>query len=182
MCNKIQWLTWLFSLCPQQYEDTCKLMNKSGGSEMVKTGSQVLDSICISEAEKQAVLTLIREEVHTLITLIQHEVQFAFSVSVPLGQIFLRLSEWAASPHGTRLFSDHHKRGGSQRLEEEVWGQQTGSRWDEVRTRGCLLFYSAALEMEKCPLLTWTGMDCFNQYHVTHITALWPTGPTFSTS
>lgn len=42
-------------------------MNKSGGSEIVKTGSQVLDSICISEAEKQAVLTLIREEVHTFI-------------------------------------------------------------------------------------------------------------------
>lgn len=48
-------------------------MNKSGGSEMVKTGSQVLDSICISEAEKQAVLTLIREEVHTYITVIQHD-------------------------------------------------------------------------------------------------------------
>lgn len=40
---------------------------------MEKTGSQVLDSICISEAEKQAVLTLIREEVHTFITHIQHE-------------------------------------------------------------------------------------------------------------
>lgn len=40
-------------------------MNKSGGSEIIKTGSQVLDSICISEAEKQAVLTLIREEVRT---------------------------------------------------------------------------------------------------------------------
>lgn len=37
---------------------------------MQKTGSQVLDSICISEAEKQAVLTLIREEVHACITLI----------------------------------------------------------------------------------------------------------------
>lgn len=35
---------------------------------MEKTGSQVLDSICISEAEKQAVLTLIREEVHALNT------------------------------------------------------------------------------------------------------------------
>lgn len=32
---------------------------------MQKTGSQVLDSICISEAEKQAVLTLIREEIIT---------------------------------------------------------------------------------------------------------------------
>lgn len=41
---------------------------------MQKTGSQVLDSICISEAEKEAVLTLIREEVHTFITLIQHEI------------------------------------------------------------------------------------------------------------
>ncbi|KAM9393269.1 transforming acidic coiled-coil-containing protein 1-like isoform 2-T2 [Pholidichthys leucotaenia] len=49
--------------CCSVYEDTCKL--KSGGSEMQKTGSQVLDSICISEAEKQAVLTLIREEIIT---------------------------------------------------------------------------------------------------------------------
>uniref|UniRef100_A0A665TX24 Transforming acidic coiled-coil-containing protein C-terminal domain-containing protein n=1 Tax=Echeneis naucrates TaxID=173247 RepID=A0A665TX24_ECHNA len=32
---------------------------------MQKTGSQVLDSICISEAEKKAVLTLIREEIIT---------------------------------------------------------------------------------------------------------------------
>ncbi|KAG8012065.1 Transforming acidic coiled-coil-containing protein 1 [Nibea albiflora] len=49
--------------CSVQYEDPCKLKNKTGGSEMEKTGSQVLDSICISEAEKQAVLTLIREEI-----------------------------------------------------------------------------------------------------------------------
>ncbi|KAF0033807.1 hypothetical protein F2P81_013873 [Scophthalmus maximus] len=49
----------------QQYEDTCKLKNTTGGSEMQKTGSQVLDSICISEAEKEAVLTLIREEIIT---------------------------------------------------------------------------------------------------------------------
>eukprot|EP00066_Takifugu_rubripes_P024683 XP_011613949.1 PREDICTED: transforming acidic coiled-coil-containing protein 1 isoform X1 [Takifugu rubripes] len=51
--------------CSVQYEDTCKLKNMSTGSEGVKTGSQVLDSICISEAEKQAVLTLIREEIIT---------------------------------------------------------------------------------------------------------------------
>lgn len=51
--------------CCSVYEDTCKLKNKSRGSEMQKTGSQVLDSICISEAEKQAVLTLIREEIIT---------------------------------------------------------------------------------------------------------------------
>lgn len=51
--------------CCSLYEDPCKLKNKSGGSEMEKTGSQVLDSICISEAEKQAVLTLIREEIIT---------------------------------------------------------------------------------------------------------------------
>lgn len=49
--------------CSVQYEDPCK--PKSVGSEMEKTGSQVLDSICISEAEKQAVLTLIREEIIT---------------------------------------------------------------------------------------------------------------------
>lgn len=51
--------------CCSVYEDTCKLKNKAGGSEMQKTGSEVLDSICISEAEKQAVLTLIREEIIT---------------------------------------------------------------------------------------------------------------------
>ncbi|KAM9858430.1 transforming acidic coiled-coil-containing protein 1-like isoform 2-T2 [Aulostomus maculatus] len=51
--------------CSMRFEDPCKLKNKSGGSEMQKTGSQVLDSICISEAEKQAVLTLIREEIIT---------------------------------------------------------------------------------------------------------------------
>ncbi|XP_071755837.1 transforming acidic coiled-coil-containing protein 1-like [Centroberyx gerrardi] len=51
--------------CCSMYEDPCKLKNKSEGSEMQKTGSQVLDSICISEAEKQAVLTLIREEIIT---------------------------------------------------------------------------------------------------------------------
>ncbi|XP_029960722.1 transforming acidic coiled-coil-containing protein 1-like isoform X1 [Salarias fasciatus] len=51
--------------CCSAYEDTCKLKSNSGGSEMQKTGSQVLDSICISEAEKQAVLTLIREEIIT---------------------------------------------------------------------------------------------------------------------
>ncbi|XP_040897638.1 transforming acidic coiled-coil-containing protein 1-like isoform X2 [Toxotes jaculatrix] len=51
--------------CCSVYEDTCKLKNKSRGSEMQKTGSQVLDSICISEAEKEAVLTLIREEIIT---------------------------------------------------------------------------------------------------------------------
>ncbi|XP_070689428.1 transforming acidic coiled-coil-containing protein 1-like isoform X2 [Pempheris klunzingeri] len=51
--------------CCFVYEDPCKLKKKSGGSEMEKTGSQVLDSICISEAEKQAVLTLIREEIIT---------------------------------------------------------------------------------------------------------------------
>ncbi|XP_075889307.1 transforming acidic coiled-coil-containing protein 1-like isoform X1 [Nelusetta ayraudi] len=51
--------------CSVQFEEPCKLMNKSGGSEIIKTGSQVLDSICISEAEKQAVLTLIREEIIT---------------------------------------------------------------------------------------------------------------------
>uniref|UniRef100_UPI0037E89D98 transforming acidic coiled-coil-containing protein 1-like isoform X2 n=1 Tax=Semicossyphus pulcher TaxID=241346 RepID=UPI0037E89D98 len=51
--------------CCSVFEDPCKLKNKAGGSEMEKTGSQVLDSICISEAEKQAVLTLIREEIIT---------------------------------------------------------------------------------------------------------------------
>lgn len=50
--------------CTVPFEDPCKL-KKSEGREMQKTGSQVLDSICISEAEKQAVLTLIREEIIT---------------------------------------------------------------------------------------------------------------------
>lgn len=51
--------------CCSVYEDTCKLKSSSEGSEMQKTGSQVLDSICISEEEKRAVLTLIREEIIT---------------------------------------------------------------------------------------------------------------------
>ncbi|XP_068616883.1 transforming acidic coiled-coil-containing protein 1-like [Brachionichthys hirsutus] len=51
--------------CCSVYEDSCKPKNNSGESQMEKTGSQVLDSICISEAEKQAVLTLIREEIVT---------------------------------------------------------------------------------------------------------------------
>ncbi|KAF3850886.1 hypothetical protein F7725_012658 [Dissostichus mawsoni] len=51
--------------CSVQFEDPCERKNKAEGGEMKKTGSQVLDSICISEAEKQAVLTLIREEIIT---------------------------------------------------------------------------------------------------------------------
>lgn len=51
--------------CCSVFEGPCKLKNKLEGSEMQKTGSQVLDSICISEAEKQAVLSLIREEIIT---------------------------------------------------------------------------------------------------------------------
>ncbi|XP_059193782.1 transforming acidic coiled-coil-containing protein 1-like isoform X2 [Centropristis striata] len=51
--------------CCSVFEDPCKLKNNLKGGEMQKTGSQVLDSICISEAEKQAVLTLIREEIIT---------------------------------------------------------------------------------------------------------------------
>ncbi|XP_046904717.1 transforming acidic coiled-coil-containing protein 1-like, partial [Hypomesus transpacificus] len=52
--------------CCSMYEEPCKLKNGSlSGSDTPKTGSQVLDSICISEAEKTAVLTLIREEIIT---------------------------------------------------------------------------------------------------------------------
>uniref|UniRef100_H3BY54 Transforming acidic coiled-coil-containing protein C-terminal domain-containing protein n=1 Tax=Tetraodon nigroviridis TaxID=99883 RepID=H3BY54_TETNG len=51
--------------CCSVYEDPSKLKNTSTGGEVMKTGSQVLDSICISEAEKQAVLSLIREEIIT---------------------------------------------------------------------------------------------------------------------
>ncbi|XP_053725956.1 transforming acidic coiled-coil-containing protein 1-like isoform X2 [Synchiropus splendidus] len=50
------------SVCSSVSQDKLK---STAGSEMPKTGSQVLDSICISEAEKQAVLTLIREEIIT---------------------------------------------------------------------------------------------------------------------
>ena len=56
----------LISFYLQQFEDPCERKNKPEGGEMKKTGSQVLDAICISEAEKQAVLTLIREEVRTV--------------------------------------------------------------------------------------------------------------------
>lgn len=86
---------------------------------MVKTGSQVLDSICISEAEKQAVLTLIREEVHTLIRLSQTEVQFALSVCdaarLDLSSA-LRMSSF--SSQNTSLFRSSLKR----------WRPTTGRR------------------------------------------------------
>ncbi|XP_042176570.1 transforming acidic coiled-coil-containing protein 1 isoform X1 [Oncorhynchus tshawytscha] len=53
--------------CCSMYEDTCQLKNaKLGGSNtQKKTGSEILDAICISEEEKMAVLTLIREEIIT---------------------------------------------------------------------------------------------------------------------
>lgn len=52
--------------CCSMNEEPCKLKNTAlSGSDTPKTGSQVLDSICISEAEKTAVLTLIREEIIT---------------------------------------------------------------------------------------------------------------------
>uniref|UniRef100_A0A4W5LZ72 Transforming acidic coiled-coil-containing protein C-terminal domain-containing protein n=1 Tax=Hucho hucho TaxID=62062 RepID=A0A4W5LZ72_9TELE len=53
--------------CCSMYEDPCQLKNaKLGGSNtQKKTGSEVLDSICISEEENTSVLTLIREEIIT---------------------------------------------------------------------------------------------------------------------
>ncbi|XP_061906787.1 transforming acidic coiled-coil-containing protein 1-like isoform X2 [Entelurus aequoreus] len=51
--------------CTLHNEDQSEWKNKSEGSAMQKTGSQILDSICISEEEKQAVLTLIKEEIIT---------------------------------------------------------------------------------------------------------------------
>ncbi|XP_049572673.1 transforming acidic coiled-coil-containing protein 1 isoform X2 [Syngnathus scovelli] len=51
--------------CTLHKEDSSQWKNKSGGSGMQKTGSEVLDSICINEKEKEAVLTLIREEIIT---------------------------------------------------------------------------------------------------------------------
>ncbi|XP_061762411.1 transforming acidic coiled-coil-containing protein 1-like isoform X2 [Nerophis ophidion] len=51
--------------CTLHNEDQSEWKNKSEGSAMPKTGSQILDSICISEEEKQAVLHLIKEEIIT---------------------------------------------------------------------------------------------------------------------
>ncbi|XP_077570861.1 transforming acidic coiled-coil-containing protein 1-like isoform X1 [Stigmatopora nigra] len=51
--------------CTSHNGDPSQWKNKSGGSSIQKTGSEVLDSICISEEEKNAVLTLIREEIIT---------------------------------------------------------------------------------------------------------------------
>ncbi|XP_077378053.1 transforming acidic coiled-coil-containing protein 1-like isoform X2 [Festucalex cinctus] len=51
--------------CILHNEDPSKWKHKSGGSGTQKTGSEVLDSICISGEEKKAVLTLIREEIIT---------------------------------------------------------------------------------------------------------------------
>ncbi|XP_061674443.1 transforming acidic coiled-coil-containing protein 1-like isoform X2 [Syngnathoides biaculeatus] len=46
-------------------DDPSRWKTKSEGSGLQKTGSKVLDSICINEEEKKAVLTLIREEIIT---------------------------------------------------------------------------------------------------------------------
>ncbi|XP_051923831.1 transforming acidic coiled-coil-containing protein 1-like isoform X2 [Hippocampus zosterae] len=51
--------------CTPHNEDPSTWKNKSGGSSVQKTGNEVLNSICISEEEKKAVLTLIREEIIT---------------------------------------------------------------------------------------------------------------------
>lgn len=51
--------------CCSAYEDPDKLKSRAVGNTMQKTGSEVLDSICISGEEKQAVLALIREEIIT---------------------------------------------------------------------------------------------------------------------
>ncbi|KAJ0067491.1 hypothetical protein NL108_007964, partial [Boleophthalmus pectinirostris] len=51
--------------CCSSSDNLDNMKNRATGNNMQKTGSQVLDSICISEEEKQAVLTLIREEIIT---------------------------------------------------------------------------------------------------------------------
>lgn len=76
---------------------------------MQKTGSQVLDSICISEAEKQAVLTLIREEV-----LFYHTHSSVLHVISVLMYLFLFFYfdkvSFMHTVHAHRkcLLSDHH--------------------------------------------------------------------------
>lgn len=55
----------------EQLDDPCKTKSaKLAGSESQDKGTPVLDKICLSEADKEAVLTLIREEVtaHCLCT------------------------------------------------------------------------------------------------------------------
>lgn len=74
---------------------------------------------------------------YTLLSL-SSNLKYAFSVSV-FTQV--SLTPWMRnSAHSRRLFVDHHKRGGSQRLEEKVRGQQTRSHWDEVRTHVAVCF------------------------------------------
>lgn len=51
--------------CCSAFDDPSKLKNRVTGNTMQKTGSEVLDTICISGEEKEAVLTLIREEIIT---------------------------------------------------------------------------------------------------------------------
>lgn len=133
-------------------------MNKSGGSEMVKTGSQVLDSICISEAEKQAVLALIREEVHTLITLIQHEVQFAFSVP----RYFLDSSNerLQLTEHVSFQIITKEVEANDWKKKYEVSRQEVAEMRLELMWLFAFLLAAGSFgEMEKCPLLTWTVMD-----------------------
>lgn len=93
---------------------------------MQKAGSQVLDSICISEAEKQAVLSLIREEVHTAV---------CSSRSEP-NRFLTRSDSWESALKQC-LLSGPYKGGRNQRLEEKVWAGQTTSGRDEVRKTCC---------------------------------------------
>lgn len=119
---------------------------------MEKTGSQVLDSICISEAEKQAVLTLIREEVNIFITLIPHEICHQF---VCLTRFTL------SSAHSRVSFQIITKE-----VEANDWKKKYESSRQEVtemRLENMLLhaFYSAV--MEKLPPYFSSAQD------VTHI-------------
>lgn len=77
---------------------------------MQKTGSQVLDSICISEAEKQAVLTLIREEVHSSITLILQCCMSSVYLFIYLYFFYFDKVSFMHTVHAHRkcLLSDHH--------------------------------------------------------------------------
>lgn len=134
-------------------------MNKSGGSEMVKTGSQVLDSICISEAEKQAVLTLIREEVHTLITLIQHEVQFAFN-SLCLMPLDSSIEQLQLTEHVSFQIITKEVEANDWKKKYEVSRQEVAEMRLELMWLFAFLLAAGSFgEMEKCPLLTWTMMD-----------------------
>lgn len=110
-----------------------------------------LDGICLSASEKAAVLTLIREEVRP------GAAPTRCHGTGGAGQALGRGRTRSTAP-GSRVccLPDNHEGDRSQRVEEEIRREPSGSLGDEVKTFGCVL-------LEGCcalclPLGAWVGL------------------------